>query len=65
MDLQMPVMEGCEAISTIHNGELGSENASVPIIAVTADIMKETKARVFEIGMNDYLSKPILEQITL
>jgi len=62
MDLQMPVMDGYEATIAIRNGEAGEENATIPIIAVTADIMETTKDRVFEIGMNDYLSKPVKKE---
>ena len=59
MDLQMPIMDGYEATTAIRNGEVGLENASVPIIAVTADVMEGTKKQVIELGMNAYLSKPI------
>ena len=59
MDLQMPVMDGYEASIAIRNGSVGKENKDVPIIAVTADVMEATKARVVEIGMDAYLSKPI------
>lgn len=59
MDLQMPVMDGYEATIAIRNGEVGAENANIPIVAVTADVMESTKSRVAEIGMNHYLSKPI------
>ncbi len=59
MDLQMPVMDGYEATIAIRNGEAGAENAGIPIIALTADVMEATKIRVKEIGMNDYLSKPL------
>jgi CheY-like chemotaxis protein len=59
MDLQMPVMDGYEATIAIRNGEVGVENATIPIIAVTADVMESTKSRTAEIGMNHYLSKPI------
>ncbi|TDE04067.1 hybrid sensor histidine kinase/response regulator [Flavobacterium hiemivividum] len=62
MDLQMPVMDGYEATIAIRNGEVGLENANIPIIAVTADVMESTKARVAEIGMNHYLSKPIKKE---
>ncbi|MGL2966025.1 7TM diverse intracellular signaling domain-containing protein [Flavobacterium sp. XGLA_31] len=59
MDLQMPVMDGYEATIAIRNGDAGEENKNIPIIAVTADVMESTKERVFEIGMNKYLSKPV------
>lgn len=59
MDLQMPVMDGYEATIAIRNGEVGQDNANIPIIALTADVMESTKLRVAEIGMNHYLTKPI------
>ncbi|MFV8328477.1 7TM diverse intracellular signaling domain-containing protein [Flavobacterium sp. ZS1P14] len=63
MDLQMPVMDGYEATIAIRNGEAGAANSTIPIIAVTADVMETTKQRVKEIGMNDYLSKPIKKEV--
>ncbi|MFV8367992.1 7TM diverse intracellular signaling domain-containing protein [Flavobacterium sp. LB2R40] len=62
MDLQMPIMDGYEATIAIRNGEAGAHNKNIPIIAVTADVMETTKDRVKEIGMNDYLSKPIKKE---
>lgn len=62
MDLQMPIMDGYEATITIRNGETGVHNSNIPIIAVTADVMETTKQCVKEIGMNDYLSKPIKKE---
>lgn len=62
MDLQMPVMDGYEATIAIRNGDAGAHNSEIPIIAVTADVMETTKERVKEIGMNDYLSKPIKKE---
>ncbi|MCW2120013.1 7TM diverse intracellular signaling domain-containing protein [Flavobacterium sp. 7A] len=62
MDLQMPVMDGYEATIAIQNGVTGLHNANVLIIAVTADMLESTKNRVFEIGMNDYLTKPIKKE---
>jgi signal transduction histidine kinase/ActR/RegA family two-component response regulator len=59
MDLQMPIMDGYEATIAIRNGEAGEHNRTIPIIAVTADVMETTKERVKEIGMNHYISKPI------
>ncbi|HEX9981124.1 MAG TPA: 7TM diverse intracellular signaling domain-containing protein [Flavobacterium sp.] len=59
MDLQMPVMDGYEATIAIRKGEAGEHNKDIPIVAVTADVMETTKERVKEIGMNDYLSKPL------
>jgi CheY-like chemotaxis protein len=54
MDLQMPVMDGFNAIS-----ELRSRGYSKPVIALTAHTMKEEKRRCLERGFDDHLSKPI------
>lgn len=59
MDLQMPIMDGYEATIAIRNGDAGENKKSIPIIALTADVMESTKSRVIEIGMNKYLSKPV------
>ncbi|WP_240793855.1 hybrid sensor histidine kinase/response regulator [Antarcticibacterium arcticum] len=59
MDLQMPVMDGYEACIGIRKGDAGPDNKNIPIMAVTADVMESTKQRVKEIGMNDYLAKPV------
>lgn len=63
MDLQMPIMDGYEATIAIRNGEVGAHNSNIPIIAITADVMETTKQRVKEIGINDYLSKPIKKEV--
>ncbi len=63
MDLQMPVMDGYEAIEAIRNGKAGNNNASIPIIVLTADATNSTKERVFELGVNDYLTKPIDQKL--
>lgn len=60
MDVQMPIMNGYEAAKAIRNLESG---ATVPIIALTAGTVKGEKERCLDAGMNDYLSKPILQQI--
>ncbi|WP_044625329.1 hybrid sensor histidine kinase/response regulator [Neotamlana nanhaiensis] len=59
MDLQMPIMDGYEATEIIRKGGIGNAVINIPIIAVTADALPETKARALQLGMNDYLTKPI------
>ena len=63
MDLQMPVMDGYEATQIIRGGELGAVISKIPIIAITADAMEETRKRVLEIGMNDYMTKPVNREL--
>jgi len=57
MDLQMPEMNGLEATESIR-GLVQDEHANVPIIALTANILKEEEERCFAAGMDGYLVKP-------
>ncbi|UJP66215.1 hybrid sensor histidine kinase/response regulator [Mongoliitalea daihaiensis] len=59
MDLQMPEMDGYEATVAIRNGEAGSKNQQIPIIAVTADATDKAKEKVKAVGMDDYMTKPV------
>lgn len=54
MDIQMPVMNGSEAIK-----ELRLNAYNKPVLALTADALTEHKKEHLEIGFNDTLSKPI------
>lgn len=56
MDIQMPIMDGLTASQLIKQNDT---NKNTPIIAVTALVMEEEKRKLYEIGMSDYLSKPI------
>ena len=59
MDIQMPDMDGYTATSVIRN-EL---NLDVPIIAMTAHAMVGEKEKCLQLGMNDYVAKPIKETV--
>lgn len=56
IDIQMPVMNGYEATHAIRN--LSNGKANIPIIAMTANVMKEEVERCYEAGMNDFIGKP-------
>ena len=56
MDENMPIMNGIEATKKIRALEL---NKHLPIIAVTANALKGDKERFLKAGMDDYISKPI------
>ncbi len=57
MDVQMPVKDGIEA--TVDIRALGGRYADLPIIAVTANVMRDDIARFRAAGMSDHLGKPI------
>lgn len=58
MDVQMPVMDGCEATRRIRAS--GKEDSvTIPIIAVTANAFAEDISTVLAAGMNMHISKPI------
>ena len=64
MDCQMPDLDGFDATLRIRrDAELNKTN--IPIIALTADAMPGTRERCLEVGMNDYVAKPVqMNQLT-
>ncbi|MBI9113304.1 response regulator [Maridesulfovibrio ferrireducens] len=63
MDIQMPTMDGYEATKTIRDVQSKVLNHDVPIIAMTAHAMSSDRDKCLEVGMNDYMSKPIIPQV--
>ncbi len=61
MDIHMPEMDGIEATQKIRNLE-GEKFDKIPIIALTANSLKGDNHRFFEVGMNDYITKPFTEE---
>jgi signal transduction histidine kinase/CheY-like chemotaxis protein len=59
MDLQMPEMNGFEAITYIR----AQMNSKIPVIALTADVTTVDVEKCKALGLNDYISKPIEEKL--
>ena len=59
MDCMMPVMNGYETASVIRDQASVVRNHAIPIIALTANVLKDDRNRCFAAGMDDYLSKPL------
>lgn len=57
MDCQMPIIDGFEVTQKIRQQD--NPNQKTPIIALTANALTSVKDKCLEVGMNDYLSKPV------
>jgi len=63
MDCQMPEMDGYSATRAIRQRE-DAEGRHTPIIAMTANAMREDRARCLDAGMDGFIPKPIaLEEL--
>jgi CheY-like chemotaxis protein len=58
MDCQMPEMDGYETTQAIRKQEQNT-GKHIPIVALTANAMKEDEQKCLMSGMDDYVSKPI------
>ncbi len=59
MDMHMPEMNGYDATKAIRELEASRENKKpIPIIAMTASLLKSELDQCFEAGMNNYIPKP-------
>ena len=65
MDMQMPVMDGCAATAEIRRMEKDWASKEIPIIAMTANVMREDIEKAIASGMNAHLGKPIELEVTL
>ena len=54
MDIHMPIMSGLDA-----SKEIKKTHPKLPIVALSAAVMERERAAALEIGINDYLTKPI------
>jgi two-component system cell cycle response regulator DivK len=56
MDLQLPEMDGTEALRRLRNDPL---TRAIPVVAVTAFAMKDDRERALNAGFDSYIEKPI------
>jgi two-component system cell cycle response regulator DivK len=56
MDLQLPGIDGIEAL---HRLRESPGTADIPVVAVTAQAMKEDRERALRAGFDGYVEKPI------
>jgi two-component system, cell cycle sensor histidine kinase PleC len=61
MDMQMPVMDGCSATSAIRVWEGENRRRPLPILALTANTLKEDVEKCMAAGCTAFLSKPICQ----
>jgi PAS domain S-box-containing protein len=63
MDVQMPDLNGIEATRIIRN--IDNANKYIPIIALTAYAMEQDREECLRIGMNDFISKPVDNEVLM
>lgn len=56
MDIQMPLLSGLEAARTLRSDPL---TAHIKIVAVTSMAMKGDREKIVEVGLDDYIPKPV------
>ena len=59
MDVQMPGMDGLQAVRLVRNPESAVLNHHIPVVAMTAHAMEGDRQECLRAGMDDYLAKPI------
>ncbi len=57
LDIQMPDVDGIEVTRRIRNAK-NTDYKDIPIIAISAAVMKQDKQKAFDAGVNEYVTKP-------
>ncbi|AGX88387.1 PAS domain S-box protein [Candidatus Symbiobacter mobilis] len=60
MDIHMPVMDGYLATERIREWEATNNRPRIPIIALTADAYEQDHQHCLQVGMDDFLTKPVV-----
>ena len=56
MDINLPHIDGYTITSRLRDSELGR---TIPIVALTANVMQEDRQRCMDVGCNGIIQKPI------
>lgn len=59
LDLEMPAMHGIEVARRLRSGYAGNVSAVPPLLALTAHVLPEERARAMEAGFDDFVCKPV------
>ncbi len=59
MDCQMPVLDGFEATQNRSWADEEGSSKHIPIVALTANVVQRDKHLCFDVGMDEFLPKPV------
>ena len=65
MDIQMPIVDGYEATTTIRNWERENKRRRTPIVALTASALEEAVQRTKAAGCDAHVTKPVKKSTLL
>lgn len=59
MDCQMPIMDGYTATQHIRDPQSSVQDHTIPIVAMTANVMQGDREKCMAVGMDDFIPKPV------
>lgn len=59
MDIRMPDIDGFAATKMVRQWESATDRPRIPILALSADVLEESRTRALQEGMDGYMTKPI------
>ncbi len=65
LDMEMPVMDGYTAVRLIREWEQETGRSPLPVIALTANALREDKLKSLAAGCTDHITKPVNKKVLL